>query len=53
MVTTIVKAQRICNYAEVNGIKMYYTIHGSGSPLMLYTGSTIYWETVACRKYKI
>jgi pimeloyl-ACP methyl ester carboxylesterase len=32
------------NYANVNGIKMYYEIHGTGSPLVLLHGggSTIY-----------
>ncbi|PQJ12071.1 alpha/beta hydrolase [Flavipsychrobacter stenotrophus] len=32
------------NYAHVNGIKMYYEIHGSGSPLVLIHGggSTLY-----------
>lgn len=51
MATTIVKAQRICNYADVNGIKCITQYMARGSPLMLYTGSTIYWETTACRKY--
>src|SRR5262245_58417311 len=26
------------NFAEVNGLKMYYEIHGSGSPLVLLHG---------------
>jgi pimeloyl-ACP methyl ester carboxylesterase len=26
------------NYAEVNGIKMYYEIHGAGKPLVLIHG---------------
>jgi len=27
-------------YAEVNGIKMYYEVHGSGSPLVLLHGGS-------------
>ncbi len=27
------------NYAEVNGLKMYYEIHGTGSPLLLLHGA--------------
>jgi pimeloyl-ACP methyl ester carboxylesterase len=44
MATTVAKAQTVGNYADVNGIKMYYEIHGSGSPLVLLHGggSTIY-----------
>jgi pimeloyl-ACP methyl ester carboxylesterase len=26
------------NYAEVNGLRIYYEIHGSGDPLMLLHG---------------
>jgi pimeloyl-ACP methyl ester carboxylesterase len=44
MTTTIANAQTVGKYANVNGIKMYYEIHGSGSPLVLLHGggSTIY-----------
>ena len=27
------------NYAEVNGLKMYYEIHGTGQPLVLLHGA--------------
>jgi pimeloyl-ACP methyl ester carboxylesterase len=27
-----------CDYAEVNGLEMYYEIHGSGEPLILLYG---------------
>jgi hypothetical protein len=42
MTTTI--AQAVGKYADVNGIRMYYKIHGTGSPLVLLHGggSTIY-----------
>src|SRR5437867_8166046 len=36
-------------YAEVNGLKMYYEIHGSGKPLVLIHGAfgtTAGWSTV-------
>src|SRR5438034_53521 len=36
-------------YADVNGLKMYYEIHGSGKPLVLIHGSfgtTAGWSTV-------
>ncbi len=44
MANTTAKAQAGGKYADVNGIKMYYEIHGSGSPLVLLHGggSTIY-----------
>ena len=44
MATTIANAQTTGKYANVNGIKMYYEVHGSGSPLVLLHGggSTIY-----------
>ncbi|WP_301929233.1 alpha/beta fold hydrolase [Ferruginibacter sp.] len=44
MTTTVASAQTVGKYANVNGIKMYYEIHGSGSPLVLLHGggSTIY-----------
>lgn len=44
MATTIANAQTAGKYAQVNGIKMYYEIHGSGSPLVLLHGggSTMY-----------
>lgn len=44
MTTTAVTAQTVGKYADVNGIKMYYEIHGTGSPLVLLHGggSTIY-----------
>jgi pimeloyl-ACP methyl ester carboxylesterase len=38
MATTISQAQTRGQYAEVNGIKMYYEIQGSGSPLVLLHG---------------
>jgi pimeloyl-ACP methyl ester carboxylesterase len=34
----IVSAQQTGEYANVNGIKMYYEIHGSGEPLVLIHG---------------
>jgi len=39
-----VHAQSLGKYASVNGIKMYYEIHGAGSPLVLLHGggSTLY-----------
>jgi pimeloyl-ACP methyl ester carboxylesterase len=42
--TTQLQAQLPGQYANVNGIKMYYEIHGAGSPLVLLHGggSTIY-----------
>ncbi|HEY2581640.1 MAG TPA: alpha/beta hydrolase [Mucilaginibacter sp.] len=44
MVTNTAPAQTIGNYANVNGLKMYYEIHGTGEPLVLLHGggSTIY-----------
>jgi pimeloyl-ACP methyl ester carboxylesterase len=44
MTTALTNAQTVGKYADVNGIKMYYEIHGSGSPLILLHGggSTIY-----------
>jgi len=44
MTATIAKAQTGGKYTHVNGIKMYYEIHGAGSPLVLLHGggSTIY-----------
>jgi pimeloyl-ACP methyl ester carboxylesterase len=44
MATTLAYAQTVGKYAEVNGIKMYYEIHGTGKPLILLHGggSTIY-----------
>ena len=38
MATQLVHAQTAGQYAEVNGIKMYYEIHGTGSPLVLLHG---------------
>lgn len=38
MIATTLTAQVNGNYAEVNGIKMYYEIHGSGHPLVLIHG---------------
>jgi len=35
------------NYADVNGVKIYYEIHGKGSPLVLlhyFSGSHLLWE---------
>jgi pimeloyl-ACP methyl ester carboxylesterase len=39
-----INAQSKGNYANVNGLKMYYEIHGTGSPLVLIHGggSTLY-----------
>ncbi len=37
-ITTAATAQDKGNYAEVNGLKLYYEIHGSGSPLVLLHG---------------
>jgi pimeloyl-ACP methyl ester carboxylesterase len=44
MTTTLTNVQTVGKYAYVNGINMYYEIHGSGSPLILLHGggSTIY-----------
>lgn len=44
MTTNASHAQTTGRYANVNGIKMYYEIHGAGSPLVLLHGggSTIY-----------
>ncbi len=44
LATSLSQAQVSGRYANVNGIKMYYEIHGSGSPLVLLHGggSTIY-----------
>ncbi|HEY4147580.1 MAG TPA: alpha/beta hydrolase [Chitinophagaceae bacterium] len=44
LAATLSQAQVSGRYANVNGIKMYYEIHGSGSPLVLLHGggSTIY-----------
>lgn len=38
MATNSIQAQSAGNYADVNGIKMYYEIHGNGSPLVLIHG---------------
>ena len=38
MITNIADAQTSGNYANVNGIKMYYELHGTGSPLVLLHG---------------
>src|ERR1700761_6270138 len=38
MATEIAQAQTAGKYANVNGIKMYYEIHGSGQPLVLLHG---------------
>jgi pimeloyl-ACP methyl ester carboxylesterase len=38
MVTQLVNAQPEGRYADVNGIKMYYEIHGTGAPLVLLHG---------------
>jgi pimeloyl-ACP methyl ester carboxylesterase len=38
MATQLVNAQGPGKYADVNGIKMYYEIHGTGSPLVLLHG---------------
>jgi len=38
MSMNISKAQPTGNYAQVNGIKMYYEIHGAGFPLLLIHG---------------
>ena len=35
------------HFASVNGMEMYYELHGEGSPLVLlngYTGSTLHWQ---------
>ena len=29
------------NYASVNGLKMYYEIHGTGQPLLLFHGGLV------------
>jgi pimeloyl-ACP methyl ester carboxylesterase len=38
MATNTLQGQTTGNYANVNGIKMYYEIHGEGSPLVLIHG---------------
>jgi pimeloyl-ACP methyl ester carboxylesterase len=38
MTTNISQAQTTGKYADVNGIKMYYEIHGTGNPLVLIHG---------------
>jgi pimeloyl-ACP methyl ester carboxylesterase len=38
MTTNATEAQTAGKYAHVNGIKMYYEIHGTGSPLVLIHG---------------
>jgi pimeloyl-ACP methyl ester carboxylesterase len=38
MATNSIQAQTAGKYADVNGIKMYYEIHGSGRPLVLIHG---------------
>jgi pimeloyl-ACP methyl ester carboxylesterase len=38
MTTNATEAQTTGKYANVNGIKMYYEIHGTGSPLVLIHG---------------
>jgi len=38
MKASIADAQTIGRYANVNGIKMYYELHGTGSPLVLLHG---------------
>ncbi|MBB5397435.1 alpha/beta fold hydrolase [Mucilaginibacter sp. AK015] len=38
MATTLSEAQTTGNYANVNGIKMYYEVQGAGSPLVLIHG---------------
>ncbi|HEY4322868.1 MAG TPA: alpha/beta hydrolase [Mucilaginibacter sp.] len=38
MTTEIAQAQTVGQYANVNGIKMYYEIHGNGQPLVLLHG---------------
>jgi hypothetical protein len=35
-------------YATVNGLKMYYEIHGTGKPLVLLHGA-FGWATVSCK----
>ena len=39
--TTIVTAQQTptSGYAPVNGLKMYYEVHGSGEPLVMIHGA--------------
>ena len=44
MSLTVIKVMQDCSsgYASVNGLKMYYEIHGTGLPLVLiHGGSTI------------
>jgi hypothetical protein len=38
MASNLSNAQSTGKYANVNGIKMYYEIHGTGSPLVLIHG---------------
>lgn len=52
--------QKMGNYAPVNGLKMYYEIHGTGKPLLLVHGggSTInssfgYWLPVLAKTHQV
>jgi pimeloyl-ACP methyl ester carboxylesterase len=40
MPSTVIKVMQDCSsgYASVNGLKMYYEIHGTGLPLVLIHG---------------
>jgi hypothetical protein len=37
--------QPVTGYAPVNGLKMYYEIHGMGEPVVLLHGATRSWAT--------
>lgn len=39
LITTSVSAQQEKGYAPVNGLKLYYEIHGEGKPILLFHGS--------------
>jgi pimeloyl-ACP methyl ester carboxylesterase len=43
--STTPAAKTVKNYAPVNGLEMYYEIHGSGQPLVLLHGAFMTIET--------
>ena len=45
MSTTTLAQQTPGRYAQVNGLKLYYEIHGAGSPLVLLHGGGSTIET--------
>ena len=49
--TNEIKPDSISGYASVNGLKMYYEIHGTGAPLVLIHGGGSTFETTFGRVY--